>query len=113
MNKYEAMIIFRESLKDTEWDEAVEAVKAEVEKLGGAMTSCTRLGKREFARTMKKQTSGHYALLALQLDGDKVAPLLARLKLNEQVFRVQVVTAPANPLPPPKPTEGEGDGVAE
>ena len=26
MNKYEAMIIFRESLKDTEWDEAVDAV---------------------------------------------------------------------------------------
>lgn len=110
MNKYEAMIIFRESLKDTEWDEAVDAVKAEVEKLGGAMTSCTRLGKREFARTMKKQTSGHYALMALQLDGDKVAPLLARLKLDEQVFRVQVVTAPATP---PKPAEGEGDGVAE
>ena len=26
MNKYEAMIIFRESLKDTDWDDAVAAV---------------------------------------------------------------------------------------
>lgn len=94
MNKYEAMIIFRESLKDTEWDEAVDAVRADIEKLGGSLTSCTRLGKREFARTMKKQTAGHYALLAIQLDGAAVSPLLARLKLNEQVFRVQVVTAP-------------------
>ncbi len=94
MNKYEAMIIFRESLKDTEWDEAVDAVRADIEKLGGSLTSCTRLGKREFARTMKKQTAGHYALLAIQLDGSSVSPLLARLKLNEQVFRVQVVTAP-------------------
>ena len=115
MNKYEAMIIFRESLKDTDWDDAVAAVKAEVEKLGGSVQSCTRLGKRDFARVMKKQTCGHYGLMALELDGQKVAPLLARLKLNEQVFRVQVVTAPERPAPKfePAPAEGTPDGLAE
>lgn len=114
MNKYEATIIFRESLKDTDWDDAVDAVKAEVEKLGGTLKSCTRLGKRDFARPMKKQTSGHYALLALELDGDKVAPLQARLKLNETVFRIQVVTAPANPpAVAPAKDEGAADGVSE
>ena len=46
MNKYEAMIIFRESLKETDWDAAVDAVRVEIEKLGGAVSSCTRLGKR-------------------------------------------------------------------
>ena len=110
MKKYEAMIIFRETLKDTEWDGAVGVVGQEIEKLGGKMTSCTRLGKREFARQMQKQNSGHYGLMALQLDGDKVAALQARLKLNEQVFRVQVVTAPEVPVVPTKET---GDGVAK
>lgn len=94
MNKYEAMIIFRENLKDTEWDGAVETVRAEIEKLGGKVTSSTRLGKREFARPMQKQLSGHYGLIAFQLGGDKVSALQARLKLDEQVFRVQVVSAP-------------------
>ena len=111
MNKYEAMIIFQESLKETEWDGAVEAVRAEIEKLGGKMTSGTRLGKRDFARPMQKQQSGHYGLIAFQLDGDKVAALQARLKLDEQVFRVQVVSAPA--VVPLAPRKEAGDGVAE
>jgi small subunit ribosomal protein S6 len=110
VNKYEAMIIFRESLKETEWDEAVEAVRAEIKKLGGDMTSGTRLGKREFARPMQKQQGGHYGLVAFRLEGDKVAALQARLKLDERVFRVQVVTAP---VAPPAPRKEAGDGVAE
>jgi ribosomal protein S6 len=104
------MIIFRENLKDTDWDAAVEVVRGEIEKLGGKTTSCTRLGKRDFARPMQKQQSGHYGLIAFQMAGDKIAALQARLKLNEQVFRVQVVTAPAAP---PVPRKEAGDGVAQ
>ena len=110
MKKYEAMIIFRENLKDTDWDGAVEAVRAEIEKLGGKTTSSTRLGKREFARPLQKQYSGHYGLIAFRLAGDKVAALQARLKLDEQVFRVQVVAAPAAA---PAPKKEAGDGVAQ
>lgn len=112
MKKYEAMIIFRESLKDADWDGAVEAVAAEIDKLGGKVTSQTRLGKRDFARPMQKQHSGHYGLIAFQLGGDKIAALQARLRLNEQVFRVQVVAAPAVP-PAPKKEKEAGRGVAE
>ena len=111
MNKYEAMIIFRESLKETDWDGAVDAVRTEIEKLGGKLTSGTRLGKRDFARPMQKQQSGHYGLIAFQLAGDQVAALQARLKLDEQVFRVQVVSAPA--VVPLAPRKEAGDGVAE
>jgi ribosomal protein S6 len=110
VNKYEAMIIFREGLKDTEWDGAVEAVRTEIERQGGSLSSCTRLGKREFARVMKKQQGGHYALMAFELDGDKVGPLQARLKLNADVFRVQVVVAPPAP---PAPEKEVDHGVAE
>ncbi len=111
MNKYEAMIIFQENLKETDWDGAVDAVRSEIEKLGGKMTSSTRLGKRDFARPMQKQLSGHYGLIAFQLAGDKVGALQARLKLNEQVFRVQVVSAP--PVVAAPKQKGSTDGVAE
>ena len=110
MKKYEAMIIFRESLKDADWDGAVETVRGEIEKFDGAVSSCTRLGRREFARPMQKQHSGHYGLMAFALGGDKLAPLLARLKLNDDVFRVQVVVAPPAP---PAPVKGADDGGAE
>ena len=111
MNKYEAMIIFQESLKDTDWDGAVEAVAAEIKKLGGEMTSCTRLGKRDFARQMQKQNAGHYGLMAFQLDGDKVSAFHARMKLNDDVFRVQVVTAPEQPMAPVKKDVKETEAV--
>ena len=110
MKKYEAMIIFRESLKETDWDGAVDAVRTEIEKLGGKVTSSTRLGKRDFARPLQKQQSGHYGLIAFELAGDKIAALQARLRLDEQVFRVQVVSAPAVPPPPRKEVK---DAVSE
>ena len=110
MKKYEAMIIFRESLKDTEWDGAVDAVRSEIERQDGRFSSCTRLGRREFAREMNKQSSGHYALVAFEMAGDKVAPLQARLKLNEDVFRVQVVSAPPVAAAVEKDVD---DGVSE
>ena len=122
MNKYEAMIIFREDLKDTDWETAVAAVESEIQRLDGSVSSTTRLGKREFARPLQKQLSGHYGLMAFELAGDKVAPLLARLKLDERVFRVQVVTAPPVPSAPLAPKqemakveeeEEEDDGVSE
>jgi len=122
VNKYEALIIFREDLKDTDWETAVAAVESEIQRLDGSVSSTTRLGKREFARPLQKQLSGHYGLMAFELAGDKVAPLLARLKLDERVFRVQVVTAPpvsSAPLAPKQEMvrveeeEEEDDGVSE
>ena len=50
-------------------------VRMEIEKLGGKLTSSTRLGKREFARPMQKQQGGHYGLIAFRLAGDKEAAL--------------------------------------
>jgi len=93
MSKYEAMIIFPESMKDKELADTFEAVAGEIEKLGGIVENKTRLGRRAFARPMKKHVAGQYAVLGFSLGGDKIAPLRARLKLNEEIFRVQIVRA--------------------
>ncbi len=94
MNKYEAMIIFPESLKEEALDGALDRVVAEIEKIGGKVEAKTRLGRRAFARPMDKQTSGQYMVVTFQLAGEKLAALQARLKLNEEVFRAQFVRAP-------------------
>jgi small subunit ribosomal protein S6 len=94
MNKYEAMIILPESLKEEALDGALERVEAEIEKLGGAVEAKTRLGRRVFARPLKKHTAGQYMVLTFRMDGSKIASLQARLKLNEEVFRVQVLRIP-------------------
>jgi len=74
VNKYEAICIFPEALKDNELQDALNRAAAEIKKLGGEIEGTTRLGKRVFARTLKKQNSGHYAMINFQLRPPKNPP---------------------------------------
>jgi len=91
MTKYEAMFIFPEILKEEDLDAAIDKVKTEVDKLGGRVEGATRMGRRQFARPLDKQSGGQYAVMTFQLDGSKMQGLKGRLKLNEEIFRVQIV----------------------
>lgn len=91
MTKYEAMLIFPETLKDDALEAAVDRIKAEVEKAGGRVDGATRLGRRQFARPLDKRPGGQYAVMTFHLNGDKMQALQGRLKLNEDIFRVQIV----------------------
>ena len=51
------------------------------------------LGRRQFSRPMKKEDSGQYARVDFDLDPGSVKALLARFKLNESIFRLQIVAA--------------------
>lgn len=97
---YEAMFIFPEALKEEGLDAAVDKVKGEIERCGGRVVSTTRLGRRAFARRLQKQQSGHYVVITFGLEGEKIKALQARLKLNEEIFRVQIVCQAAKPAAP-------------
>ncbi len=91
MNRYEAMFILPESIPDEELKDVMESLCDEIKKLDGEIESQTRLGKRPFAKKLKKDAAGHYAIVTFKLPGEKVAALQARYKLNERIFRVQIV----------------------
>ena len=86
---YEGLFIFPETLDEEQLDQAIDAVKVEVEKLGGSFENATRLGKRSFARPMKKKKAGIYAIIMFRFDGSQIAALKRRLKLSTNVFRAQ------------------------
>ena len=86
---YEGLFIFPETLDEAQLDQAVEAVKVEMEKLGGALESSTRLGKRSFARPLRKKKGGIYVVVMFQLEGGQIDALKRRLKLATNVFRAQ------------------------
>ena len=88
---YEGLFIFPETLDEEQLDQAINAVQAELEKLDGSLESTTRLGKRSFARPMKKKKAGIYAIIMFRLDGLKIPALKHRLKLGTNVFRAQFV----------------------
>jgi small subunit ribosomal protein S6 len=94
VNKYEAMMIFPEAFKDEALEEVMNRVKAEIEKIGGVVQNMTRLGRKPFARQLHKQQGGQYSVVGFAIDGDKIPSLHARFKLDEDIFRVQIVRAP-------------------
>ncbi|MFH0908807.1 MAG: 30S ribosomal protein S6 [bacterium] len=94
MNKYEALFIFPESLKDETLEAALGRIRAEIEKADGKVESTTRLGRRPFARPLNKQQAGQYMVVTFLIGGEKIRPLHARFKLNEDIFRVQLVRVP-------------------
>lgn len=106
VNKYEAMIIFPDALKDEALEAALEKVEAEIEKSGGKVESKTRMGRRQFARPMDKQNSGQYMVVNFKLDGGKLTALQARFKLNEEIFRIQIVRA-SEIVPVPAPAASD------
>lgn len=117
MNRYEAMFILPESVKDEELKDVLESICDEIKKLDGQIESQTRLGKRPFSRKLKKEMAGHYVIVTFTLPGDKIAALQARYKLDERIFRVQIVRQD-QPMPVTVKTDstaglGENDGQSE
>ncbi len=90
-NLYEGLFIFPETLDEEGLDQAIGSVKEELEKLGGSIESTTRMGKKNFARPLKKQKAGLYVVMMIKIEGRKLDAFKARLKLGTNVFRHQFV----------------------
>ncbi len=90
---YEGLFIFPETLDEETLDLAITRVKEELEKLGGSLESTTRMGKKNFARPMKKQKAGFYVVMMVKLEGAKLDAFKKRLTLATDVFRAQFVLA--------------------
>jgi len=91
MKKYDALYIFVGVAKDDVLEAHLEKALSEVTRLGGEVLSRDSLGKRGFARPMGKRDSGVYVKVRFELDPLKVAELVNRYKLVEEVFRVQIL----------------------
>jgi ribosomal protein S6 len=85
------MFIFTDAVKTDDVEQAVGVAREEIEKLGGSVDSTTRLGKRSFARVLKKQDAGQYAVVTFRLESGQLDALRARYRLNEQILRVQFI----------------------
>ena len=90
---YEGLFIFPETLDEETLDLAITRVKEELETLGGSLESTTRMGKKTFARPMKKQKAGYYVVLMIRLEGGQMDAFKKRLKLATDVFLSQFVLA--------------------
>lgn len=92
MREYEALLILPAKLDDEAVKKAMQTVSDETAALGGSVFSYDVIGKKVFSRMLKKQNAGIYVKMHFELDADAVSSLLARLKYNDDVFRIQVTS---------------------
>ena len=91
MKKYDALYIFVGIAKDDALEANLEKALAEVTRLGGNVITKDSLGKRGFARPMKKRENGVYVKVRFEFDPSKIDELVKRYQLVEEVFRVQIL----------------------
>jgi ribosomal protein S6 len=90
VNTYEGLFIFSDTLKEDELKEVQDRALAEIERQGGKLLGAKKLGRRSFARPMSKRDSGIYLRAVFELAPGSITPLLARYRLSEDVFRIQI-----------------------
>ena len=90
MTTYEAVFILDERKFDDGGEAFLNDLVKQVEGLGGTVKQRTLVGRRQFSRPIRKQTSGIYLSLVFDLGPDKVAPLKENYRLNDAVFRSEV-----------------------
>jgi len=108
VNTYEGLFIFADTLKDDELKGVQDRALAEIERQGGKILGVKRIGRRTFARPMSKREAGIYVRAVFELAPESVTPLLARYKLSEEVFRIQITRGDEKSLglvAPPEPEE--------
>lgn len=94
--KFEGLFIFPERLGEDELDSAVEKSAKVIEDSGSTVSKKVRIGKRRFARLLKKKKNGHYVVIEFEAEPDKIEGLRTKFKRMDEVFRVQFTRANAD-----------------
>jgi ribosomal protein S6 len=89
--KYDALYIFVGAAKDETLEKTVEKMRGEITRLSGTILNEEVLGKRSFARVMRKRDHGTYVRIRFELDPANLATLRERYRLLEDLFRVQLL----------------------
>lgn len=92
MKNYEAMIIMPGNMEENATDEKTAKIKDKITELGGGEVAFTRMGRRNFARPLKKKSAGIYILANFRIAQERMPALQESLNLFKRdgdIFRFQ------------------------
>ena len=91
MNKYELALVINAKIEDDARTDAIEKIKALIEKFGGEITNVDEWGKRRLAYEIQKMKEGFYYIV--QFDAPTTAPaeIESRIRIMDNVMRYLVV----------------------
>jgi small subunit ribosomal protein S6 len=84
---YELMYIARPELDDEGLQGAADSVEQLITGAGGTVVRTTNWGRRRLAYEVDHLRDGHYMLLHIRIDGERVRNVERALAIHETVFR--------------------------
>ena len=90
MKTYEAVFILDDKKLDDHGDSFARQVGDHIRDLGGKVKEKGSLGRKQFARRIKKRSAGQYWDFVFDLDPDKVVTFEDKYRLDDAVLRLVV-----------------------
>ncbi len=90
MKKYETIVILDEKRLSDDGTEFLQDFEKVLKKeMGGNVVKSENMGRKQFAREIKKKKTGIYLDIVHEMNADKVFVLRDKYKLNDTVLRLQ------------------------
>ena len=87
MNKYELALVVNARIEDDARAEAVDKVKALIERFGGVITNVDEWGKKRLAYEIQKMREGYYYFIQFDASAECPAEIERRIRIMEPVMR--------------------------
>ena len=87
MNKYELALVINAKIEDDARTDAIEMIKALIEKFGGEITNVDEWGKKKLAYEIQKMREGYYYFIQFDASAECPAEIERRVRIMEPVMR--------------------------
>ena len=87
MNKYELALVINAKIEDDAREDAVEKVKAVIERFGGQITNVDEWGKKRLAYEIQKMREGFYYFIHFEADASAPGEIEQRIRIMDNVLR--------------------------
>ena len=91
MKKYEAVFILDVRKVEDEGKAFSEEFGKNLESMGGKLIEANEMGRKQFAREIKKRKAGVYLNFVFELDAEKETQIREQFRLDERVLRIMII----------------------
>lgn len=98
LKTYDTMFILPTHMEQPDSDKLLESIQSEIKRQEGTVLESDTPSRRSFARPMGKVYEGMYLRMRISMDPERIKDFTARLKLNTEIYRVQILVSDGNPF---------------
>lgn len=88
MKSYELLAVIKPNLDMEEVEKVLVKIEDTVKDFGGNVSNIEKSGRKKLAYDVQNYRDGFFAIIKLEIPGDKIVEFKRSLKLNENVIRM-------------------------